>query len=173
MHLPPYATFVENLAGNTGRHSEDPMFVSEDVPGRYREEPILEEKNQNRFLEGRLTLIDERYSKVVLFEFRGNGFTDSDWKDLSKANLKQGYKALRGGLEAPGRQVVDVRPSRSVLVELHCYTKESFVSLMDDFESGNVKQRLEEEFEKVGYKGELEVAIVNESDVYSALDQIR
>ena len=171
MHLPPYATFVENLAGKTGRHSEDPMFVSEDLPGGCREEPILEEKN--RFLGGRLTLIDESSSKVVLFEFRGNGFTDSDWKDLSETNLELGYKALRGGLEARGRQVVDVRPSKSVLVELHCYTKESFVSLMDDFESGNVKQRLEEEFEKVGYKGELEVAIVNKSDVYSALEQIR
>ena len=44
---------------------------------------------------------------------------------------------------------------------------------MDDFESGKVKRRLEEEFEKVGYKGELEVTIINGSDVYRALDQIR
>ena len=71
--------------------------------------------------------------------------------------MKQACTAVKEALEASGRQVVGVRPSESVLVELHCYTKESFVSLMDDFESGKVKRRLEEEFEKVGYKGELEV----------------
>lgn len=87
--------------------------------------------------------------------------------------MKQACTAVKEALEASGRQVVGVRPSESVLVELHCYTKESFVSLMDDFESGKVKRRLEEEFEKVGYKGELEVTIISGSDVYRALDQIR
>lgn len=87
--------------------------------------------------------------------------------------MKQACTAVKEALEASGRQVVGVRPSESVLVELHCCTKESFVSLMDDFESGKVKRRLEEEFEKVGYKGELEVTIINGSDVYRALDQIR
>ena len=87
--------------------------------------------------------------------------------------MKQACTAVKEALEASGRQVVGVRPRESVLVELHCYTKESFVSLMDDFESGKVKRRLEEEFEKVGYKGELEVTIINGSDVYRALDQIR
>ena len=89
--------------------------------------------------------------------------------------MKQACTAVKEALEASGRQVVcvGVRPSESVLVELHCYTKESFVSLMDDFESGKVKRRLEEEFEKVGYKGELEVTIINGSDVYRALGQTR
>ena len=61
----------------------------------------------------------------------------------------------------------------SILVELLCCTKEHFLSLVEDFEKGIVKRRLEEEFEKVGCKGELELTITNEEEVYEALGEIR
>lgn len=62
---------------------------------------------------------------------------------------------------------------KSILVELHCYTTENFLSLVEDLEKGIVKQRLEEEFEKVGCKGELELTITNKEEVYEALGEIR
>ena len=143
-----------------------------EAPGKWSEEPISKEDNRsfNLIVECRQ---EEPDKTVVELRCSGNGFTDSGWKDFSKKSVEQGCMAIKEALEASGRQVAGVRPSESVVVELHCYTKESFVSLMDDFESGKVKRRLEEEFEKVGYKGELEVTIINGSDVYRALDQIR
>ena len=144
----------------------------EKAPGGNIEQPIPKEDNRsfNFVFEFRK---DEPDKTVVEFRCSGNGFTDSDWKDLSETTVKEGCMAVKKALEASGRQVVGVRPSESVLVELHCYTKESFVSLMDDFHSKKVKRRLEEEFGKVGYKGEMEVTIINEKDVYRALEQIR
>ena len=62
---------------------------------------------------------------------------------------------------------------KSILVELHCYTTENFLSLVEDLEKGIVKRRLEEEFEKVGCKGELELTITNKEEVYEALGEIR
>ena len=44
---------------------------------------------------------------------------------------------------------------------------------MEDLENGRVKERLEEEFEKVGCKGELEVTLINAEEVHEALDEIR
>ena len=67
----------------------------------------------------------------------------------------------------------NVEPFNSILVELHCYTTKSFRSLMEDLENGRVKGRLEEEFEKVGCKGELEVTLINAVEVHEALDEIR
>lgn len=66
-----------------------------------------------------------------------------------------------------------VEPYNSILVELHCYTTANFLSLVVNFEKGRVKRRLEEEFGKVGCKGELELTITNEEEVYEALDEIR
>lgn len=62
---------------------------------------------------------------------------------------------------------------KSILVELHCYTTENFLSLVEDLEKGIVKKRLEEEFEKVGCKGELEITITNKEEMYEALGEIR
>ena len=71
------------------------------------------------------------------------------------------------------RRIWSVEPYNSILVELHCYTTENFLSLMEDFKIGRVKRRLEEEFEKVGCEGELEVTLVNEKEVYEAQNQMR
>lgn len=75
--------------------------------------------------------------------------------------------------ERMNRNIWTVEPCNSILVELHCYTTANFLSLVEDFEKGRVKRRLEEEFEKVGCKGELELTITNEEEVYEALDEIR
>ena len=71
------------------------------------------------------------------------------------------------------RTIWMIEPRKSILVELHCYTTENFLSLVEDFEKGRVKRRLEEEFEKVGCKGELELTITNKEEVYEALGEIR
>ena len=61
----------------------------------------------------------------------------------------------------------------SILVELCFHTKESFLAFMDAFEAKTVKQRLQEELSKIGFKGELEVTIVNDKEVYDTLNMIR
>ena len=55
-------------------------------------------------------------------------------------------------------RILKIRKS-SVLVEFVCYTKERFLAFMDAFAVGIVKQRLQEELSKIGYKDELEVTI--------------
>ena len=73
----------------------------------------------------------------------------------------------------PERTIWMIEPRQSILVELHCYTTENFLSLVEDFGKGIVKRRLKEEFEKVGCKGELELTITNKEEVYEALGEIR
>ena len=58
-------------------------------------------------------------------------------------------------------RVLNIRSS-SVLVEFVCYTKERFLAFMDAFATGKVRQRLQEELSKIGYKDELEVTITVE-----------
>ena len=73
---------------------------------------------------------------------------------------------------ALGLQVGSVTPG-SILVELHCYTEESFRSFMEDFEARKVQERLNKEFENSGYIGEeLEVTITNYKEAYKFLEQI-
>ena len=80
--------------------------------------------------------------------------------------------AVRGALEGPGLQVGNIAPG-SIIVELQCNTRESFLLFLEDFETKKVKQRLEEEFFKIGFKEELEVAIMNDKEVHEKLGQIR
>ena len=58
-------------------------------------------------------------------------------------------------------RVLNIRPS-SILVELVCYGKEKFLAFKEAFATGTVKQRLQEELFKVGFKDKLEVTIVSE-----------
>ena len=55
--------------------------------------------------------------------------------------------------------VLTIRPS-SILVEFVCYTKERYQAFMDALTTGTVKQRLQEEFSKIGFKDRLQVTIV-------------
>ena len=73
---------------------------------------------------------------------------------------------------APGRKVGSVAPGGSILVELYCYTEESFRSFMEDFEARKVQERLNKEFENSGYiEEELEVTITNYKEAYKFLEQ--
>ena len=174
----------------TARHKEDPVTepsgghkkepALEEPPCRHREQPVAEAPGRNkeegkRTFEAHFTVSDgPRYCDISL-RVAGNPWTDDTaWaQQCNKVVEELGRNAVKIVLESPWRRVINLRPTKSVLVELRCYTKESFLSFMDDLESGTVKRRLEEEFAKVGYKGELEVTIINEKDVYRALDQIR
>ena len=112
--------------------------------------------------------------RLISLRMSGNMWTDEAWADLCYRGLELlGEKAVKYALESQDRKVKYMQPTESVVVQLCCYTRESFLSFMNDFELGKVKQRLEDEFEKVGYQGELEVTILNEKDVYRELDKIR
>ena len=81
-------------------------------------------------------------------------------------------RIVEKALTARGLQVGSVTPG-SILVELHCYTEESFRSFMEDFEARKVQERLNKEFENSGYIGEeLEVSITNYKEAYKFLEQI-
>jgi len=65
---------------------------------------------------------------------------------------------VRRALEGLADRVLAILPS-SVLVDLCFYTKEKFLAFIDAFATGTVKQRLEEEFSKIGFKDALEVTV--------------
>lgn len=69
-------------------------------------------------------------------------------------------------------QVVNITRG-SILVELYCDTEQSFLLFMEAFETKHVKQRLEEELQKVGFNEELEVTITNNKEIYDKLNRIR
>ena len=62
--------------------------------------------------------------------------------------------ALQGVVD----RILNIRPA-SVLVEFVCETKERFLAFMDAFATGTVKQRLQEEFSKIGFEDKLEVTV--------------
>ena len=85
--------------------------------------------------------------------------------------------AIRNGLEGNENGVVDpvVRAIEegSILVDLFCRTEKSFLRFVNDFETKRTKLRLEEEFRKIGFSGELEVTIINLEEVYEKVEYIR
>ncbi len=65
------------------------------------------------------------------------------------------------GGERDDQEVRGIRPG-SLHVQLHCFTDERFLEVLADYESGRMKQRLLEEFSRVGIKVEgLKVEIEN------------
>ena len=72
-------------------------------------------------------------------------------------------KALGG--ERKDQDARDIRPG-CLHVELHCFTDERFVEVLADYESGRMKERLQEELSQVGIKVEgLKVKIENMVEV--------
>lgn len=63
--------------------------------------------------------------------------------------------------------------SGSIFVDLYCDTEDDLLTFVEAFETKKVEQRLQEEFGKIGFKGELEVTIENEVEVYEKVKQIR
>ena len=73
-------------------------------------------------------------------------------------------KALGGG-EREDQEVQDIRPG-SLHVLLRCLTDERFLEVLADYESGGIKERLQQEFLLVGIKTEgLKVEITNMEEV--------
>ena len=58
-------------------------------------------------------------------------------------------KALGG--ERDDQEVKDIKPG-SLHILLHCSTDERFLEVLTDYESGKMKERLEEEFSQAGIK---------------------
>ena len=89
--------------------------------------------------------------------FLGAGFLTL--RAFYNANQEAVTTAVGTALAGLADNVLSIRPS-SILVEFVCYTEERYQAFMDAFTTGTVKRRLQEEFSKIGFKGELQVTIV-------------
>ena len=81
----------------------------------------------------------------------------------SPENQAKVAAALSKALERVGEKIVNIT-SGSLVVVLHCSSVELFLRFWDDYQSGNVKKRLSEEFSKIGIE-EVTVEIDNEEAV--------
>ena len=132
------------------------------VPGQQQEEFVFAASKSTSTHDGRTEY-------KVFLKVTGNRLVDgvAEISDVLKKIL------VIVLVDQVARYLGNVWPFNSILVELRCYTTKSFLSFMEDLEKGRVKRRLEEEFQKVGCKGELEVIITNPREVHEALDEIR
>jgi hypothetical protein len=63
-------------------------------------------------------------------------------------------------------QQIRIRPGCLHGVDLHCFTHERFLEVLGDYESGGIKERLQNKFTEAGIKVEgLKVAIENMEEV--------
>lgn len=76
--------------------------------------------------------------------------------------------AVRNALAGLEANVLSMRPG-SVLVYLSFRTKERLLAFIDAYVTGTVKEKFQEEFSKIGFKGELEVIVT----VYDNASQMR
>ena len=101
---------------------------------------------------------------------------------VSLGALYLGYKLVRPlietavtqgvGGERDDQEVRDIRPG-SLHVILHCFTDERFLEVLEDYESGRMKERLQEEFSQIGIKVEgLKVEIENMVEVNETKEAI-
>ena len=94
------------------------------------------------------------------------------------AHRRPAENAIRNGLEVTNEtgeadpQVKSIETG-SVIVELYCHTEDSLLQFVEDFEAKKVKQRLEEEFTKIGFDQDLDVTIINSKEVYKKVHEIR
>jgi hypothetical protein len=75
--------------------------------------------------------------------------------------------AVKNGLggERDDQEIRGIRPG-SLHVLLHCFTDERFLEVLAHYESGRMKERLQDEFSQVGFKVEgLKVVIENAVEV--------
>jgi hypothetical protein len=70
------------------------------------------------------------------------------------------------GGEREDQNVEDIEPGSSLHVLLRCFTDKRFLEVLADYESGRIKERLQEEFSQIGIKTEgLKVEIENMEEV--------
>ena len=82
--------------------------------------------------------------------------------------------AVKNGLggERDDQEIRGIRPG-SLHVLLHCFTDERFLEVLADYESGRMKERLQDEFSQVGFKVEgLKVVIENAVEVNKTKEAI-
>ena len=94
------------------------------------------------------------------------------------ANRRPVENAIRNGLERRNEAgVVDPEVRNieegSIRVELHCQTEHSLIQFVKDFESRDVKRRLEKEFKRIGFSSELLVTMENANEVNKKVEVIR
>lgn len=104
--------------------------------------------------------------------FLGAGFVAL--RDFYNANQGAVTTAVRTALAGLADNVLSIRPS-SILVEFVCYTEERYQAFMNAFATGTVKQRLQEEFSKIGFNDQLQVTIVCDDNApqISSVDAVR
>ena len=79
------------------------------------------------------------------------------------ANPREVTSAVKTALATWAAYVLSIRPS-SILVEFVCKTEDGYQAFMSAFAAGTVKQRLQEEFSKIGFNGALQVTIVDDDN---------
>ena len=90
---------------------------------------------------------------------------------LVKPLIETAVKRGLGG-ERDDQEVRGIRPG-SLHVLLHCFTDERFLEVLADYESGRMKERLQEEFSQIGIKVEgLKVEIENMVEVNETKEAI-
>ncbi len=94
------------------------------------------------------------------------------------ANRFRVENAIRNGLEnrnEAGMVDPEVRniEEGSIVVELHFHSEKSFLQFMEDFGARKVKNKLEEEFTKIGFQRTLKVTIINADEVRDKVNEIR
>ncbi|CAB4013089.1 Hypothetical predicted protein, partial [Paramuricea clavata] len=91
--------------------------------------------------------------------------------NLVRPLIKTAVKRGLGG-ERDDQEVRGIRPG-SLHVLLHCFTDERFLEVLADYESGRMKERLQEEFSQIGIKIEgLKVEIENMVEVNETKEAI-
>ena len=91
--------------------------------------------------------------------------------ELMRPVIKAAVKKALGG-ERDDQRDPDIKPG-SLHVKIHCLTDERFLEVLSDYESGRMKERLQEEFSHVGIKVEgLKVEIENMEEVNKTKDAI-
>ena len=76
------------------------------------------------------------------------------------------------GGERDDQEIQDIKPG-SLHVLLHCFTDQRLLEVLEDFESGKMKERLEKEFSEIGIEVEgLRVEIDNIQEVKKRKEQM-
>ena len=91
-----------------------------------------------------------------------------------KLKAKEIDAAISRGLggERDDQEIRDIKPG-SLHVLLHCFTDQRLLEVLDDFESGRMKERLEKEFLEIGIEVEgLKIEIENIEEVKNRKEQM-
>lgn len=92
-------------------------------------------------------------------------------------SLNLAVNAIKAALERNEAGQTDPEVMRmeggSIVVDLVCHTEQSFLRFMEDFEKGKIKDKIAEEFGKIGNKEQLDVAITNLDEVQQNVNAIR